>query len=108
MLYNGSVLAGSLHDESILNFVDSLRREATPAGDLITFVVKDELAPSVADELSRLLKSGQSYASVKNETDIYAVFPNKVFHFMPKELEKRQKALDYAKTLQISESQLGI
>ncbi len=116
MIYTGTVIIESLHDESVLNFVSTTGRETAELVDavgeqpkqvtVVTFTVNDEMAPAVVDELSRLLKSGHWYADVRNEFDVFVVFPNKVFHFMPKEADKRQKAFDYAKSLNIPESQI--
>jgi transcriptional regulator of NAD metabolism len=117
MLYTGTVILESLHDESVLNFVENVQRETAELVDALadqpktvtiaTFTVKEEMAPAVADELNRLIKHGHWYADVCHEFDCYIIFPGKVFHFMPKETEKRQKAFDYAKSLQIPESQIA-
>jgi len=116
MLYTGTVIIESLHDESVLNFVNVTSRETADLVDalgdqpkqvtVVTFTVADEMAPAVVDELSRLLKTGHWYADVRNEFDVFVVFPNKVFHFMPKETDKKQKVLEYAKTLSIPEGQI--
>ena len=116
MIYTGTVIAESLHDESVLNFVDDVKREHAQMIDalpdqaktvsIITFAVREELAGAVVDELSRLIKPSHWYADVKHEFDVYVIFPNKIFRFMPKEADKRQKAVDYAKTLGIPESQI--
>lgn len=116
MIYTGTVILESLHDESVLNFAENVKREHAQMIDALpdqpasvtiaTFTVRDEMAPAIVDELSRLLKAGHWYADVRNEFDMFVIFPGKVFHFTPKELDKRQKALDYAKTLAIPESQV--
>jgi hypothetical protein len=116
MIYTGTVIVESLHDESVFNFVTVTARESAEMVDaladqpknitVVTFTVTDELAPAVVDELSRLLKQGHWYSDVSHEFDKFVIFPNKVFHFLPKEIDKRQKAFDYAKTLNIPESQI--
>lgn len=116
MLYTGTVILESLHDESVLNFVENVKREHAQMIDALpdqpatvtiaTFTVRDEMAPAIVDELSRLFKAGHWYADVRHEFDTFVIFPGKVFHFMPKETEKREKALAYAKTLSIPESQI--
>jgi hypothetical protein len=116
MIYTGTVILESLHDESVLNFADNVVREHAQIIDALpdqpasvtiaTFTVKDEMAPAIVDELSRLLKAGHWYADIRNEFDIFVIFPGKVFHFLPKEVEKRAKAFEYAKTLNIPESQI--
>jgi hypothetical protein len=116
MIYSGTIISESLHDESVLNFVEVKSREKKPLTgatdqqpkeiELISFTVKDEMVPAVADELSRLLKPGHWYADFGTEYDKYIVFAGKVFHYAPKEIEKQQKAKDYAKTLGIPEAQI--
>lgn len=117
MNYTGTVILESLHDESVLNFVDAVNRETAELVDaqpgqpaqvtIATFQVRDEMAPAIADELSRLIKPGHWYADICHEFDCYIIFPGKVFHYMPKEIDKRQKAFDYAKSLLIPESQIA-
>ena len=116
MIYTGTVVAESLHDESVLNFVAETGRKTeflkkNPGTEqpenvtVISFTVTDEMALAVADEFSRLLKTGW-YADFGHEFDRYVIFPGKVFHFAPKEIEKKQKAIEYGKTLGIPASQL--
>lgn len=116
MLYTGTVIAESLLDESALNFVEQVKREHAQMIDaaadqpasvsIVKFTVRDEMAPAIAEELSRLIKPGRWYADVRHEFDVYVIFAGKIFHFAPKETEKRAKALEYAKTLGIPEKQL--
>lgn len=116
MKYTGTIIAESLISDSILNFVEVKSRDTAELVDalpdqpkeinIIVFEVVDEMAGAIADELSRTLKSGHWYADVSHEFDKFVVFPNKIFRFTPKEVDKRQKALDYAKSLGIPESQI--
>ena len=116
MIYNGTVLLESLHDESVLNFVTETGRLKKPLTNhstsqpaevhIVSFTVADDMAPAVADELSRLLKPGHWYADFGNEYDKYVIFPGKIFHFAPKETDKKQKAQEYGRSLGIPESQL--
>ncbi len=116
MIYTGTVIAESLHDESVFHFVENIKREHAQLVDalagqeknvtIVTFTVQDELVGAVVDELSRLIKPSHWYADIKYEFDNYVIFPGKIFHFTPKEIDKRQKAYDYAKTLGIPEKQI--
>lgn len=117
MNYTATIVLESLHDESVLNFADAVSREVADLVDalpdqsqqvtVVTLTVRDEMAPAIADELSRALKSPHWYADVCHEFDCYIVFPGKVFHYAPKEVDKRQKAFEYAKSLGIPESQIA-
>ncbi len=102
MKYVGSVIKGSLLDEAFLNFADAEKE----AGGLITFEVGDEMVASVAEEMSKSLKSGASYGVIKNEFERMIIFPNKIFKYSVKDAVTRQKAVDYGKTLGIPEVQL--
>jgi len=102
MRYQGNVHADNLLSDSILNFVDV--KAQTPA---IVFEVGDDMVLAVAEELSRTLKPGKHLAVIGHEYEKMVIFPGKIFRFTPKEVEKRQKALDYAKSVGISESQIN-
>lgn len=116
MKYTGTIIAESLLSDSVLNFVDQKAKEtaelADPAADqpkmvtILTIEVGDDLVGAVADEISRNLKPGHWYADIGNEYEKTIIFPNKLFKFTPKETEKRQKAIDYAQSLRIPESQI--
>lgn len=116
MKYVGTIIVESLISDSVLNFVEIKAREtadlADPLADqpkqvtIVTFEIGDDMASAVVEEVSKNLKSGHWYGDVAHEFDKFVVFPNKVFRFTPKEVEKRQKAIDYAKSLGIPESQI--
>ena len=117
MKFTGTVIAESLLSDSVLNFVDITMRETAdltdPTGDqpkavnVLTFEVGDDMASAVSDEISRNLRAGQWYADMATEYEKIVIFPNKIFRFAPKEVDKRQKALDFAKSLHIPESQIA-
>lgn len=116
MKYIGTIILESLISDSVLNFVEVKARETADLTDaladqpkqvtVITFEIGDDMASTVVEEISKNLKSGHWYGDVAHEFDKYVIFPNKVFHFMPKETDKRQKAFEYAKSLGIPESQI--
>jgi len=102
MKYTGKVRADCLLSDSAFNFID---KQNTENGDIV-FEVEDDMALAVAEEMSINFKPGANIAVVKNEYDTLVAFPNKIFRFTPKEPERRQKALDYAKTLSIPEAKI--
>ncbi len=116
MKYTGTIIVESLISDSVLNFVEIKTRETAELADaladqpkqvtIITFEIGDDLASAVVEEISKNLRSGHWYADVAYEFDKYVIFPNKVFRFTPKETEKKQKAVEYAKSLGIPESQI--
>ena len=116
MKFTGTIVLESLLSDSVLNFVDVKTRETAdltdPTADqpktvnIVTFEVGDDMAGAVSDEISRNLRSGQWYADMATEYEKVVIFPNKIFRFAPKEIDKRQKAFDFAKSLHIPESQI--
>lgn len=116
MKFTGTIITESLLSDSVLNFVEVKTRETAeltnPTPDqpktvnIITFEVGDDLAGAVADEISRNLKTGPWYADMGTEYEKVVIFSNKIFRFTPKEIDKRQKAFDFAKSLHIPESQI--
>jgi len=116
MKYIGTIILDSLISDSVLNFVEIKARETAELADaladqskqvtIVTFEIGDDMVSAVAEEISKNLKSGHWYADISHEFDKFVIFPNKIFRFTPKEIEKRQKAVDYAKSLHIPESQI--
>lgn len=98
MKYFGTVSKDALLSEAMLNFVDIKKHEP-----VIAFEVGDDMALAVAEEISKSLKAGANVAVLGHEYEKIVVFPGKVFRFAPKEAERRQKALDYAKSIGIPE-----
>lgn len=116
MKYTGTIIAESLLSDSVLNFVTVTSRETAELVDalpdqpkqvtIVVFEVGDDMASAVAEEISRHLNSRHWYADLRHEYEIFVIFPNKIFRFAPKETEKHQKAIEYAKSLGIPESQI--
>ncbi len=116
MKYTGTVIVESLLSDSVLNFVDVKHRETAELIDalpdqskevtIVVFECGDDMAAAVAEEISRHLRPNHWYADIRQEYDTFVIFPNKIFRFAPKETEKHQKAVDYAKSLGIPESQI--
>lgn len=102
MKYTGSVPNDSLSSDSVFNFIRVLSRDKETS-----FEVEEDLALAVAEEISRTLKPGSRFATVRNEYDTIVAFVNKLFRFAPNEKERRQKAVDYAKTLGIKETEIS-
>ena len=117
MKFTGVAIAESLMSDSVLNFVEVKSRETAdltdPTADqpksvtVLTFEVGDDMASAVADELSRNLKAGHWYADMGTEYEKIVVFPSKIFRYATKEVDKHQKAVAYAKSLHIPESQIA-
>ena len=116
MKYTGTLIAESLIDEAFLNFVSITERRKMPLEGattdqlpeitLIRFIVTDDFAPAVVEEISKSLKGRGWYGSVEGEYEKFMIFPHKIFKYTPKDVTGFQKAIDYGKSLGIPDAQL--
>ena len=74
MKYTGTVIEASLLDEAFLNFASIAERK----DGIIKFIVDDEFAAAVSEEISKTLRAGSAEVLLQNEYDVFAILPNKV------------------------------
>ncbi len=102
LVYKGTLIKDSLLDEAFLNFV-SITKEDPPC---LYFTVGEDFVASVAEEISKSLKPRGWCAQIENEYSKLVIFPNKILKFAPTDAAARGKAIEYGKSLGLSDIQM--
>lgn len=116
MKYTGLVLEESLKDKSVLNSVTVVKTETWNVGNAegnqpkvwhaVSIEGPQQEAGKISEMLSRSLKSPGWYTNLSTDSDIYVIFPDKVFEYQKGDQEKRNQAIEYGRKIGIPESQL--
>ena len=114
-MLKGLVLKESLSDTSVLNLLRITKTETwhvTNAASYqpttwtaMSFEVKESQANTIAEKLSRALKP-QWYINASTTSQVYVVFPCKVFMYPKGDCQQRAAAQQYGRSLGIPDSQL--
>jgi hypothetical protein len=112
----GLLLKESLKDDSILKLVRITHTETwnvENAADhqpaiwtALYFEIEDEQADAFAEKLSRVLHARGWYVNGSTDTQVYVIFPGKVFRYPIGDLAQRTAAQQFGRTLGIPEPQL--
>jgi hypothetical protein len=116
-MFTGILIKESLQNESILDTlsvidtkvvtIDNPAEGQSPVWTLISFNVEEGQEDIVAEKLSRVIKPGRWYIDFKSPTDVLVVFLDKVFHYKRGDAAGKGRAVDYALSIGVPESQLG-
>jgi hypothetical protein len=115
MKFKGILLKESLKDESVLEILEIVKTEtwnvkntADYQPDVWTAVYFEGeagKADETAERLSGALKS-RWYINFSVNNKVYMMFPERVFKYKKGDKKEREKIKDYARSLNIPESQL--
>lgn len=115
MLY-GLLLKESLEDTSILELVRVTKTESWQVGNAapyqpatwtaLSFEAEENQADALADKLSQALKPQGWYINAFTATQVYVIFPNKVFKYRKDDSIQRAEAQQHGRSIGIPESQL--
>lgn len=112
----GLLLLESLIDTSVLDLLRVTRTETWQAQNAapyqpsvwtaISFKADDDQADFLAEKLSQALKSQGWYVNASTEDWLYVIFPGRVFKYAGGDAVQRALAQEYARSLNVPESQL--
>ncbi len=115
MKFKGILLKESLKDESVLEDLEVVKTETwnvENAADYqpdvwtaVYFKGEADEADETAERLSGVLKP-RWYINFSVDNKVYLMFPGKVFKYEKGDKKEREKIKEYARSLNISESQL--
>ena len=115
-MLKGLLLEESLEDPGVLDLLRITRTETWQASNsaafqpdtwtALSFEADERQAGALAAELSRSLKPLGWYINASTATDVYVIFPNKVFKYRKGDRVRREEAKRYGLTVGIPESQL--
>ena len=86
--------------------VDNATPDQPPVWTMIEFEVDATHAQQLATALSQVLDQPGWYTDVQSESDVFVVFPNRVFRYRRADLQALAEVQAHARTLGIPESQL--
>ena len=114
-MLNGLLLKESLSDISVLDLLRITKTESWHVTNAaayqpttwtaMSFEVEENQANTISEKLSRALKP-QWYINASTASQIYVVFPCKVFTYHKGDGQKRAAAQQYGRSLGIPDSQL--
>ncbi len=113
----GLVIKESLTDTSVINHLTVTKTEAeyveNAASDqpdtwtLISYTCEDREAEGLAKLFAASLKEGKWYTNfTTGDNIVYVIFPKKIFTYPVGDLEKKQTARDYARSVGIPDGQV--
>ena len=115
-MLNGLILKESLEETSVLDSLRVTRTETWQASNAaayqpntwtaLSFEADERQADTLAEALSRSLKPQGWYINASTATDVYVIFPNKVYKYRKGDSVQREEAKRYGLTVGIPESQL--
>jgi hypothetical protein len=72
----------------------------------VSFEVEDSQAEEISQALSRAFKPQAWYINASTQTDVYVIFPNKVFKYRKGDQAHREEAKRFGRSIGVPESQL--
>ena len=115
-MLDGLILKESLEETSVLDSLRVTRTETWQVSNAaayqpntwtaLSFEADERQAGALAAELSRSLKPLGWYINASTATDVYVIFPNKVFKYRKGDRARREEVKRYGLTVGIPESQL--
>lgn len=109
MNYIGLIIEESLKDKSILKELEVLDVKVTddsnPADRWHIYRVlvnKDQIK-----EIQKVIDVGKWYIDFKSETDVVIVYKDKIFEYKKVDVEGREKAVEFGRSIGVPEKQLG-
>ena len=115
-MWTGILLKESLKDTNVLAHLQVTQTEIWQVKNAtgsqpstwtaLTFEADDQQAEMLADGLSQFLHPEGWYINASTASEVYVIFPNKVFKYLKGDSAKREEAKEHGRTLGIPESQL--
>lgn len=116
MKFTGLLLKESLTDTSILDLVAVVKTEKWDADNAsslqpkiwtaVRFEGEENKLGEFLEKLSKSLKPKAWYVTIKFKDMEYVIFPNKIFSYVIGNNEIKNKARDFARSIEVPESQL--
>ncbi|SDS46316.1 hypothetical protein [Microlunatus soli] len=85
---------------------DGTSAEQPPIWTLLDIEVDPADAEDLAGSLSEVLDRPGWYADYRTDTDVYVIFPGRVFHYPRGDHAGRAEAVEFGRRLAVPESQL--
>ncbi len=115
-MWTGILLKESLKDTKVLTQLQVTQTEIWQVENAtgsqpstwtaLTFEADDQQAEMLADRLSQSLHPEGWYINASTASDVYVIFPGKVFKYLIGDRARREEAKEHGRTLGIPESQL--
>jgi len=115
-MLNGLLLKESLTNTSILELVRVTKTESWQVSNAtvnqpavwtaLSFEADESQADAIAEKLSQALNPQGWYINASTATQVYVIFPNKVFRYRKGDHIQKDEAKRYGQSISIPESQL--
>lgn len=115
-MYKGLLIKESFQDRGVLDRltivkedkwdVDNAVKDQSSVWNVAWFEIVDEEIDEMVDVLSSALEKGKWFLEISSEDIMIVVFPGKVFKYQKGDLEAREQAKEYGRSIGIPEDQL--